>query len=236
MWQGDVDWTRGRLDADALRDHAGDARQHLRRPSGTRSIWPRPPRTGWSSARTTGRRSASARGDAKDEADHFVDVAQNAAGDVLPALDIEEHNGLTVRAADGLGAHVAGSCVQPDGRARDDLLESPLLAHVPRRHARGSPTTDIRSGSRIGACRRRWSPAGDWGGHGWTFWQWTSTGRVSGIGPNVDRDRFNGTGLVRGKIASLTVTPAAGGVHHRRPDRVRRRRDQVQQVGEPGHA
>jgi len=37
-----------------------------------------------------------AQGDAVAEANHFVDVAQNAAGDVLPVLDIEEHNGLTV--------------------------------------------------------------------------------------------------------------------------------------------
>jgi Glycosyl hydrolases family 25/Divergent InlB B-repeat domain len=54
-------------------------------------------------------------------------------------------------------------------------------------------------------------PAADWGGHGWTYWQWTSTGHISGIGPNVDRDRFHGTGLARGTIASLTVTPRAGG-------------------------
>jgi hypothetical protein len=54
-------------------------------------------------------------------------------------------------------------------------------------------------------------PAGNWGGNGWKFWQWTATGHVSGIVPYVDRDRFNGTSLLRGKIASLEVTPAAGG-------------------------
>ncbi|MGZ8571501.1 MAG: InlB B-repeat-containing protein, partial [Actinomycetota bacterium] len=54
-------------------------------------------------------------------------------------------------------------------------------------------------------------PADDWGGAGWTFWQWTSTGHVAGIDPNVDRDRFNGSNLVAGEIASLTVSPAAGG-------------------------
>jgi GH25 family lysozyme M1 (1,4-beta-N-acetylmuramidase) len=34
-------------------------------------------------------------------------------------------------------------------------------------------------------------PAG-WSSTTWTFWQYTSTGRVSGISGNVDRNRFNG--------------------------------------------
>ena len=25
-------------------------------------------------------------------------------------------------------------------------------------------------------------PADNWGGNGWTYWQWTSTGHVAGIG------------------------------------------------------
>ena len=79
-------------------------------------------------------------------------------------------------------------------------------------------------------------PAEDWGGHGWTFWQWTSTGHVSGIVPEVDRDRYNGTNLLRGTIASLEVTPPGGRCHHRRADRLRRRRPDVQPAREPGHA
>ena len=54
-------------------------------------------------------------------------------------------------------------------------------------------------------------PADNWGGNGWTFWQWTSTGHVAGIAGNVDRDRFDGSSLGRGKIASLEVTPRVGG-------------------------
>jgi GH25 family lysozyme M1 (1,4-beta-N-acetylmuramidase) len=35
-------------------------------------------------------------------------------------------------------------------------------------------------------------PANDWGGYGWTFWQYTSTGTIPGISGNVDRDWYNG--------------------------------------------
>jgi hypothetical protein len=54
-------------------------------------------------------------------------------------------------------------------------------------------------------------PAQEWGGRGWTYWQWTSSGSVDGIDTRVDRDRFHETNLVHGTIASVTVTPAPGG-------------------------
>jgi len=38
-------------------------------------------------------------------------------------------------------------------------------------------------------------PASNWGGKGWTFWQYDNHGSVSGISGDVDLDRFNGTGL-----------------------------------------
>jgi lysozyme len=149
-------------------------------------------------------------GDAKDEADHFVEVAQNAAGDVLPALDIEEHNGLTVaQLTDWVRTWLAR--VYSRTGVRPMIYSSP---HFWRTYL-GDTTWFADHGYPLWIAH--WNvpspmtPAGDWGGHGWTFWQWTSTGHISGIGTNVDRDRFNGTGLVRGKIASLTVTPAAGG-------------------------
>ena len=149
-------------------------------------------------------------GDARAEANHFVDVAQNAAGDVLPALDIEEHNGLTPsQLTDWVRTWLARVYSRTGVRAM--IYSSP---HFWRTYL-GDTTWFADHGYPLWIAN--WGvpspmvPAGDWGGHGWTFWQWTSTGRVSGIGPNVDRDRFNGIRLLRGKIASLTVTPAAGG-------------------------
>jgi hypothetical protein len=55
-------------------------------------------------------------------------------------------------------------------------------------------------------------PAQEWGGLGWTYWQWTSTGSVDGISAAVDRDRFEGPNLLHGTIASVMVTPTTGGV------------------------
>jgi lysozyme len=151
-----------------------------------------------------------AAGDARAEADHFVAVARNAAGDVLPALDIEEHNGLSVaQLTDWVRTWLARVYGRTGVRAM--IYASP---HFWRTYL-GDTTWFADHGYPLWIAhwgvRAPMTPAGDWGGRGWTFWQWTSSGRVSGIGPNVDRDRYNGTRLLRGRIASLTVTPAAGG-------------------------
>jgi lysozyme len=38
-------------------------------------------------------------------------------------------------------------------------------------------------------------PAKNWGGRGWTIWQYDNCGSVEGIDGCVDLDRFNGTNL-----------------------------------------
>ena len=53
-------------------------------------------------------------------------------------------------------------------------------------------------------------PANDWGGHGWTYWQWTDCWHVQGISGCVDGDRYNGTDLVGGEIAQLSVSVPGG--------------------------
>ena len=40
-------------------------------------------------------------------------------------------------------------------------------------------------------------PASNWGGKGWTFWQYTSDGVVPGISGRVDLNRYNGTDLTK---------------------------------------
>jgi hypothetical protein len=40
-------------------------------------------------------------------------------------------------------------------------------------------------------------PASNWGGKGWTFWQYTSDGTVPGIDGRVDLDHYNGTDLTK---------------------------------------
>jgi GH25 family lysozyme M1 (1,4-beta-N-acetylmuramidase) len=43
-------------------------------------------------------------------------------------------------------------------------------------------------------------PANAWGGNGWTFWQYTSSGSVAGISGRVDLDRYNGTDFSRVRV------------------------------------
>ena len=44
------------------------------------------------------------------------------------------------------------------------------------------------------------TPAENWGGKGWTFWQYTSDGTVPGISGRVDLDRYKGTDFTRVRI------------------------------------
>ena len=149
--------------------------------------------------------------DAVAEANFFVNNAQIAAGDVLPVLDIEQTHGLSItEMRDWVKAWVRR--VFSRTGIRPMIYTSPnfWLTNMGDTHWfadrgyplwiadwRGNPAPEV--------------PAGDWGGHGWTFWQWTSQGHVSGIVPDVDRDRFNGATLARGRIAALHVTAPAGG-------------------------
>jgi GH25 family lysozyme M1 (1,4-beta-N-acetylmuramidase) len=154
---------------------------------------------------------SSVAGDAVAEADHFVAVARNAAGDLIPALDIEETGGLSVR---GLRSWVRTWLA----RVHHELGVRAMIYSSPNfwRTSMGDSTWFAAHGYPLWIAH--WyvpAPdvfANDWEGHGWTFWQWTSTGSISGITTDVDRDRFAGTGLTMARIASLTVTPGPGGV------------------------
>jgi GH25 family lysozyme M1 (1,4-beta-N-acetylmuramidase) len=148
--------------------------------------------------------------DAVNEANHFVDNAQIAAGDVLPVLDIEQTHGLTVQEmVDWVRAWVQR--VRARTGVRPMIYSSPYFW----RTNLGDATWFAEHGYPLWIAH--WGvavpdvPAQDWGGHGWTFWQWTSQGTVSGVPTLVDRDRFRGANLVHGKIASLTVSPPQGG-------------------------
>jgi hypothetical protein len=51
--------------------------------------------------------------------------------------------------------------------------------------------------------------AKNWGGHGWTFWQYTSSGTVPGISGRVDLDRYNGTDLALQAYSIFNLVPAS---------------------------
>jgi hypothetical protein len=154
--------------------------------------------------------SGSPLDDAVQEADHFLATARNAAGDLLPVLDIEETGGLTPAQLQGwVRAWVAR--VRQQLGVRTMLYASPYFWRV----AMGDTTWFAEHGYPLWIAHWGVSdpsmPADGWSGRGWTVWQWTSTGAVPGIATNVDRDLLNGTDLSIARIASLTVSPSPGG-------------------------
>lgn len=133
--------------------------------------------------------------DAVLEADHFVAVMKVGVGDLIPALDLEESGGMSVAGLQSwvtkfLGEVTAKIGIKPmiytsPSFWKNNMGDSHVLADAGYKTlwiahwGVSSPTV----------------PANNWGGHGWTFWQYTSDGTVSGITGRVDLDRFNGTDL-----------------------------------------
>ena len=148
--------------------------------------------------------------DAVNEANFFVDKAQIAAGDVLPVLDIEETHGLSVQEMkDWVRAWVQRVFARTG--VRPMIYSSPNFWRTNMGDATWFAEHDYPLWIAHWGVAQPDVPAGNWGGHGWTFWQWTSEGSVAGVPTLVDRDRFNGAQLVHGRIASLTVAPPQGG-------------------------
>jgi GH25 family lysozyme M1 (1,4-beta-N-acetylmuramidase) len=143
--------------------------------------------------------------DAVLEADHFVQVAQVGAGNLLPVLDIEVSGGLDPPALTTWALTWLGEV-----RARLGVM--PLVYTSPNgwKTRFGDTTAVADAGYPLWVAHWGVSsptvPADDWGGHGWTFWQYTDCGSVSGIGGCVDLDRFDGTDLGTATIRRLTVS------------------------------
>ena len=102
-WQSTIDWTCRRGGRQEVRVHQGVRVDRLRRPAVHDEPDPRQGR------RPAGRRvplrpaQHGRPGDAVAEADHFVDTATPASGDLLPVLDLERSGGLDADGADRLG-------------------------------------------------------------------------------------------------------------------------------------
>lgn len=138
---------------------------------------------------------SSTPGDAVAEADWFVANAAPQPGDLVPALDIETANGLGVAA---LQAWVQAWLDEVTAR----LGVRPMIYTSPNfwKNYLGNTTMFADQGYSI-LWVANWGvssptlPANGWGGHGWTFWQYSNQGSVAGIGGRVDLDRYNGLDL-----------------------------------------
>jgi GH25 family lysozyme M1 (1,4-beta-N-acetylmuramidase) len=149
-------------------------------------------------------------GDAILEADHFVSVARLGIGDLIPALDLEVSGGLGIPALQAWVTAWLGEVTKKIG-IRPMIYTSPAFW----KKYMGDSDALANAGYTV-LWIAHWGvlsptiPANNWGGHGWTFWQYTSDGSVSGISGRVDLDRFNGTDLQAQaySIFKLTATGA----------------------------
>lgn len=138
-------------------------------------------------------------GDAVAEADHFANQLRLGSGDLPPVLDLEQTGGLGVP---DLHAWVEAFLEQLYVRTgvRGIIYVSPSfwtnrMGNSGWFAAHGYNVLWIAHWT---TAPEPWVPADNWGGKGWTFWQYTSDGSVPGIGGRVDLDRyrFDDLGLV----------------------------------------
>ena len=140
-------------------------------------------------------------GDAVAEADHYVDTAQPASGDLLPVLDLERSGGLGTTA---LTAWVRSYLQRIYDRTgvRAVIYCSPSFW----KNYLGDTTWFAANGYKV-LWVAHWTtasqpivPGAAWGGNNWTFWQYTSDGSVPGISGRVDLNRYNGTDFTKVRI------------------------------------
>src|SRR5207247_102314 len=142
--------------------------------------------------------------DAVLEADHFVDTAALSQGNLIPALDLEVSGGLGVSALQNWVMAWMSRVTQRVG-AKPMIYSSPSFWST----YLGNTTMFATAGYRT-LWIAHWGvsspsvPANNWGGNGWTFWQWTDCWHVSGITGCVDGDRYNGTDLTPVTIGTVT--------------------------------
>ena len=172
--------------------------------------------SGCASARTTSaarRAPATPRiiANAIAQADYFLDVAQPQAGELPPVLDLETKGGLAAA-----GARRRGRSAWLDQVAARTGVHALVYASPNFWKTALGDTADVadagtRSGSRTGRrTRAPLVPAANWGGHGWTFWQYTSHGtRARASRTQVDVDRFRGADASVAAIRALPDRAAA---------------------------
>ncbi|MGH2806872.1 MAG: glycoside hydrolase family 25 protein, partial [Actinomycetota bacterium] len=136
---------------------------------------------------------ALARADASSEAQHFLTVAAPAPGDLVPVLDLERTNGLPSRRL------IAWAQTWLDS-VRSALGVQPLIYSGPHfwETNMADTTTFAEQGFPLwiahytGEPAPR-TPAANWAGNGWSFWQWTNCAEIPGIDGCVDEDKFPGS-------------------------------------------
>ena len=189
-WQGTINWARVA--------GAGKRFAYLKATEASRYVDPTY-RTNRSQAKANGLRVGAyhyARpeprsGDAVREANHFIDTARPTSGELVPVLDLEETGGMGVRDLTAWTRAFLQRVYERTG-VRAAIYVSPRFWA----NRMGNSTWFAANGYRIlwvahwTSARSPALPASNWGGNGWTFWQYTSAGKVSGISGPVDLNRY----------------------------------------------
>ena len=160
-------------------------------------------------ARPAGSGTAGIVANAIAQADYFVNVAQPAAGDLPPVLDLETKGTLAPTALVQWTQAWLGE-VQARTGVSGLIYASPSFWKT----ALGDTPAFAGSGFRLWIAH--WTknaaptvPASNWGGFGWTFWQWTDCSQIPGFVHCADGDRLNGTNPATVTIARYpTGAPA----------------------------
>lgn len=132
--------------------------------------------------------------DAILEADNFVDTADLGPGNLRPVLDLEKNGELGVRK---LRRWVKAWLARVEAR----LDVKPIIYTSPSfwRDKMGNSRWFADNGYALWIAHWHVAtprvPAQNWGGRGWTIWQYDNCGSVEGIDGCVDRDRLNGTNI-----------------------------------------
>ena len=148
------------------------------------------------------------------QADWFVAHIGLTAGDLFPVLDLETRNGLTdAQLITWVQAFMNEVYVKTGIKGIIYVSPSFWSSYM-------NDTTWFAANGYTVLWIAHWfvssprTPGSNWGGKGWTFWQYSDCGKVPGIGGGthcVDLDRYNGTDLTRVTYApdfGLGVTAA----------------------------
>ena len=158
-------------------------------------------------ARPSGTGEASITASAIAQADHLVDYAQPAAGDLPPALDLETNGGLS-----------PANLVRWTQAWLDEVATRTgvhaLIYASPNFWKTSLGDTTAFAGNGDPLWIAHWTtnpaplvPASNWDGLGWMFWQWTHCTKVAGLAHCSDGDRANGP-----SPAPFAIKPYPAGV------------------------
>jgi GH25 family lysozyme M1 (1,4-beta-N-acetylmuramidase) len=149
---------------------------------------------------------------AAGEADWFVDNLGLVAGMLRPALDLEVASSLGTAGLQQWVSTWLARVYQRTG-TRPMIYTSPAFW----KKYLGDTTMFADQGYTV-LWVAHWFvsaptvPAANWGGRGWTFWQYDNCGTVPGIGGCVDLDRYNGadmTPVTFGADFALSASPSS---------------------------